>query len=210
MDQNELFHCLARPLPPGAYKDLQLGGRKMTVIDAYHIVSRLTQVFGLCGSGWGVKVTDWDLSPDGSNLAASGNLWYKLDDKRCNVPAIGDARVFKGNIAEARKKAQTNLISKASSFIGIGLSVYQGKGVDDPYLDEVSLKEDRTPPQLEEEAWRKATTLKGTPLKDLSESERDSLYEWAEKVITQSLSDEGYLLWNLVLQMRTELAGITA
>ena len=200
----------ARPLPPGAYKDLQLGGRKMTVIDAYHIVSRLTQVFGLCGSGWGVKVTSWDLSPDGSNLAASGNLWYKLDDKRCNVPAIGDARVFKGNIAEARKKAQTNLISKASSFIGIGLSVYQGKGVDDPYLDEVSLKEDRTPPQLEEEAWRKATTLKGTPLKDLSESERDSLYEWAEKVITQSLSDEGYLLWNLVLQMRTELAGITA
>ncbi len=182
----------------------------MTVIDAYHIVSRLTQVFGLCGSGWGVKVTDWDLSPDGSNLAASGNLWYKLDDKRCNVPAIGDARVFKGNIAEARKKAQTNLISKASSFIGIGLSVYQGKGVDDPYLDEVSLKEDRTPPELEEEAWRKATTLKGTPLKDLSESERDSLYEWAEKVITQSLSDEGYLLWNLVLQMRTELAGITA
>ncbi len=206
MDQNELFHTLARPLPPGAYKDLQLGGRTMTVIDAYHIVSRLTQVFGLCGSGWGVKVTDWDLSPDGSNLAASGSLWYKLDDKRCSVPAIGDARVFKGNVAEARKKAQTNLISKASSFIGIGLSVYQGKGIDDPYLDEVSLKEDRKPPKLKAEAWLKATTLKGKPLADLSESERDALYGWAEKTITQSLSDDGFRLWHLVLQMRTELA----
>ena len=193
----------------------------MTVIDAYHIVSRLTQVFGICGAGWGVEVEEWTLSPDGSNMAASGHIWYKLDegggapasrqnDQHCVVPAIGDARVFKGNIAEARKKAQTNLISKASSFIGIGLSVYQGKGIDDPYLDEVSMKEDRKPLKLKAESWYDATTLKGKPLKDLSRSECNTLYEWAENVITQSLSDEAFRLWHLVVQMRSELSARNA
>ncbi len=132
MDQ--LFQKLSKPFPAEAYKDVKIG-RGFTTIDAYHIVERLTEVFGLCGDRWGVSVDEW--RENGTNVACIGFLWYMASDGmgQCRVMAVGDAQVIKGNIAEAYKKAMTNLISKASSFIGVGLSVYQGKGIDDPYLD---------------------------------------------------------------------------
>ena len=132
MDQ--LFQKLSKPFPAEAYKDVKIG-RGFTTIDAYHIVERLTEVFGMCGDRWGVSVDEW--RENGPNVACIGFLWYRKheDEEVCRVAAVGDAQVIKGNIAEAYKKAMTNLISKASSFIGVGLSVYQGKGIDDPYLD---------------------------------------------------------------------------
>ncbi len=131
------FQACAKPFEAAAYKDVNVG-RGFTTIDAYHIVERLTEVFGLCGQGWGTQNVTYELHD--KNVAAIGELWYRLEEggavpERCVIPAVGDAVVFKGNIAEAYKKAQTNLISKASSYLGIGLSVYQGKGIDDPYLD---------------------------------------------------------------------------
>jgi hypothetical protein len=130
------FKALAKPFEDkaSAYKKVKIG-REFTTIDAYHVIERLTQVFGLCGQGWGSEVVDWRVN--GDNVAAIGFLWYRgeTSDDMFRVHAVGDAQVLKGNIAEAYKKAQTNLISKAASFLGVGLSVYQGKGIDDPYLD---------------------------------------------------------------------------
>jgi hypothetical protein len=133
------FKALAKPFEQGAYKDVKLG-RTFTTIDAYHVIERLTQVFGLCGQGWGSEVVDW--RQNGDNVAAIGFLWYRGEktDDFFKVFAVGDAQVMKGNIAEAYKKAQTNLISKAASFLGVGLSVYQGKGIDDPYLDREAME----------------------------------------------------------------------
>jgi hypothetical protein len=204
LDHVDLFHKLAAPLPKTAYKDLKLGGRTMTVIDAYHIISRLTQVFGLAGFGWGVEVDEF--RQEDGNIAAVGHLWYIIEGNKYSVSAIGDARVFKGNVAEGMKKAQTNLISKASSLIGVGLSVYQGKGIDDPYLDQEYAKEDRQPPQLEEGQWKTASTLKGTALVDLGVGEREKLVEWRNRVLSQSLSDDAFKLWHLVGQMSQELS----
>lgn len=132
------FRALAKPFGPEAYKDVKLG-RTFTTIDAYHVVERLTEVFGLCGQGWGSEVAEW--RANGDNVAAIGFLWYRGEksDEVFRVHAVGDAQVLKGNVAEAYKKAQTNLISKAASFLGVGLSVYQGKGIDDPYLDREAL-----------------------------------------------------------------------
>jgi hypothetical protein len=50
------------------------------------------------------------------------------------VHASGDGRIQGDNVPEARKMAQTNMLSKASSFLGVGLGVYKGMGHDDPYL----------------------------------------------------------------------------
>tara|TARA_R100001129_G_scaffold186671_1_gene180313 strand:+ start:8775 stop:9425 length:651 start_codon:yes stop_codon:yes gene_type:complete len=204
LEHVELFHKLAAPLPKTAYKDLKLGGRTMTVIDAYHIVSRLTQVFGLAGFGWGVEVEEF--RQEDGNIAAVGHLWYIIEGKKYTVSAIGDARIFKGNVAEGMKKAQTNLISKASSLIGIGLSVYQGKGIDDPYLDQEYAKEDREPPKLDAGDWKKAATLKGKALNELGVCEREKLIEWRNRVMSQSLSDEAFRLWHLVGQMAKEIS----
>ena len=152
---------LEQAFPDGAYKDVSLGARTFTTIDAYHIIDRLNTIFGLTGKGWGlcdsidsgtpkgkpeIKVetcTEIKTMPAGHTkevstrtVVAYGILWYTLDGEYYGVVASGDARVIKDNVAEAYKKALTNLVSKASSYLGIGLSVYQGKGHDDPYLDE--------------------------------------------------------------------------
>tara|TARA_R110000824_G_scaffold205274_6_gene390087 strand:+ start:10207 stop:10884 length:678 start_codon:yes stop_codon:yes gene_type:complete len=198
----ELFHRFSAKLPSSAYKELRLGGRTMTVIDAYHILQRLTQVLGMQGWGWGIHVDEYE-ERDGF-IAAMGHLWYMHKGQKCIIQAVGDARIFKGNFAEGRKKAQTNLMSKASSFMGVGLSVYQGRGIDDPYIDAEHGKEDRPPPQLEAGAWMEAETIKGRPLIDLGVKEREEMIEWKNRVVTHSLNDERFRLWHYITQMQNE------
>ena len=155
----KIYKQLQEIFPKEAYKELNFG-RKMTTIDAYHIVDRLNDVFGMSGLGWGLCDTLENGQPVGKpeivvhttketktlaggatkevetkSIAAFGTLWYKIEDKVYGVVAAGDANIMKNNVAEAYKKVLTNLISKAASYIGVGLSVYQGKGYDDPYLD---------------------------------------------------------------------------
>lgn len=155
----EIYNQLQKSFPKEAYKELNFG-HAMTTIDAYHIVDRLNSVFGLCGAGWGLCDRVEDGKPVGKpeivlhtikeektlaggatkvvenvSIAAFGTLWYKIDNEIFGAIASGDARIMKNNVGEAYKKVLTNLISKAASYIGVGLSIYQGKGYDDPYLD---------------------------------------------------------------------------
>ena len=132
--ERAVWDALRAPFPPEAYKDVTLG-RTFTCIDAYHIIERLTEVFGLCGVGWGVRVDEWVVV--GTNVGADGVLWYTMPPEAAprEVTATGDATILRENVAEARKKARTNLVSKAASYIGVGLDVYQGKHQDDPYVD---------------------------------------------------------------------------
>ena len=78
LDHVDLFHKLAAPLPKTAYKDLKLGGRTMTVIDAYHIISRLTQVFGLAGYGWGGEVDEFSFGLGLRLLHVCGRVSFEI------------------------------------------------------------------------------------------------------------------------------------
>tara|TARA_R110000824_G_scaffold222225_1_gene409838 strand:+ start:5618 stop:6349 length:732 start_codon:yes stop_codon:yes gene_type:complete len=136
-----IFEKLAERMPDEAYKSVSMRGG-FTSIDAYHIVEKLTDTFGLCGVGWGMTVKQWHKSD--KVVAAEGCLWYRLPDISDNderrdgnlyeVAAIGEGIVRAGNVAEAMKCAQTNMVSKASSFLGIGLSIYKGQHIDAPAL----------------------------------------------------------------------------
>lgn len=152
---NDIFKKLAKPFPESAYREVNLG-RKFTTIDAYHVIERLTEVFGLCGEGWGYEIDRWEIH--GDNVACIGRFfWLDPDGQKREIPHVGDARVIKGNIAEGYKKAITNMISKAASMVGVGLGVYQGKGMDDPYLDRESAqstpKEVSKPRIVKMKAW---------------------------------------------------------
>lgn len=129
-ETKEIWDKLRARFPESAYKDVTLG-RTFTSIDAYHIIERLTDVFGLMGQGWTLENIKFETQ--GSSVACIGEL--VVPKLKLRVPAVGDGVILKINIAEAMKKAQTNLISKASSFIGVGLDVYQGKHDSDPLLD---------------------------------------------------------------------------
>jgi hypothetical protein len=139
-----IFKELAERLPDAAYKSVNMRGG-FTSIDAYHIVEKLTSVFGLCGVGFGMRVDTWHTTDKA--VAAEGVLWYRLpdaaDDSIYEVPAIGEGIIRSGSLADAMKMAQTNMLSKASSFIGVGLAIYKGQHVDTPLSVEVKVQQIR-------------------------------------------------------------------
>lgn len=122
---------LKEKFPAKAYKQVNFG-RGFTSIDAYYVIERLNDVFGL--DGWIVEVDEWVVS--GNSVACIG----RLTAGKIVRQAVGDGTIIKGNQAEAYKKAFTNLISKAASYIEIGLDVYQGTHDSDPYLDKEYLQ----------------------------------------------------------------------
>ena len=130
-----IFEQLAERLPDGAYKTVNVRGG-FTSIDAYHIVERLTDAFqGICGHRFGIHVDEFQHHD--KCVAAIGHLWYKLpdgDDTVYKVQAVGEGQQRGGSVADAMKMAMTNLMSKAASYIGIGLGVYKGQHIDAPIL----------------------------------------------------------------------------
>ena len=138
-DLPEIFQKLAARLPEGCTKFVQYTNKKTgkksrgyTSIDAYHVVARLTNTLGMMGDKWGVK----DIREVGDDCV-KGTFWYlpRINDSHiCEFECYGYGSAG-GDGFEIYKKALTNLISKASSYIGVGFSIYQGKHEDSPYYD---------------------------------------------------------------------------
>ena len=135
-----IFEQLAGRMPDSAYKTVNMRGG-FTSIDAYHIVERLTDTFGLCGCSWGIEVETFEHHD--KCVAAVGHLWYRLpdDDTIYKVPAVGEGQQRGGSVADAMKMAQTNLMSKAASFLGIGLAIYKGQHLDAPLSVGIEVEE---------------------------------------------------------------------
>lgn len=154
---------LKKDFPRNSIKNVSYGKRSFYTIDAYHIIERLTEVFGLCGYGWGVEVKEYKETryekeyketqyettnrsnkvKIGYNIACIGKFWYDLEHReKYFIEATGDAEVINYNFAEAYKKAYTNLISKASSYLLVGHTVYKGQYLDDPYRDRAQATEE--------------------------------------------------------------------
>ena len=133
----DLFKELGQPFPDDAYKKVTYGKREFITLDAYHIVERLTRIAGSCSVGWGWK--DLIFTPYPDSVSCHGIFWIKDPHTgiTLEIPAVGDGAIIKGSsAAEAAKKAQTNMMSKAVSFIGVGtVDLYQGKMLDCPLTD---------------------------------------------------------------------------
>lgn len=146
-DLTDAYEKLQAKFPDDAYKhNVPMGGFKGTTIDPYHIIARLNNIFGMCGYGWGVKqvqhyLSDRMIDPKGREFVvinAHGVFWYCLEETDSSkhygqFEVCGGTSVFTYQLEHGYKQAHTNLISKAASMIGVGISIYQGKGVDSPY-----------------------------------------------------------------------------
>lgn len=128
------------PFPMASIRQMDYGQRRLTV-GAYYVVERLNAVFGRYGTGWGIEITE--RREYEKHVAAFGSMWYVDPEtsERGIAHAVGTGRIVGGNTPEAHKMACTNLISKASSYIGVALSVFKGLGVDDPHVAEAEEKE---------------------------------------------------------------------
>ena len=116
----------------------QRGG--FTAIDAYSQIHRATEVFGSIGIGWGYAV-DWDYNIPGV-VTADLNFWYLLGKTRGEFQVSGACGLTgKPSVdSDAKKKALTDGITKALSYLGFNADVFLGKFDDNKYLAEVTEK----------------------------------------------------------------------
>jgi len=121
---------------PSDTKEVKFG-RKFTAIDAYSQIQMATAQFGPVGIGWG-----WDVHYDYTIedvIFSDLTLWYVHDGATGKVHASGGC-ALKGKPSEdseAKKKALTDSITKALSYLGFNADVFRGKFDDSKYVTEV-------------------------------------------------------------------------
>ena len=132
---NDVYDKLIEPFPKEAYDEETSRGFPLTTIDAYHVIERLNNVLGLCGTAWKLEVREW-IEKNGEIIAIC-QFHYDLDtEKPKSFPCVGGKKIIHENYTDGYKSAMTNAICKGASFLGVGLSVYK---------DEYKKKKDVSP-----------------------------------------------------------------
>lgn len=119
---------------PSTTKKVEFG-RKFTAIDAYSQIQRATELFGPMGIGWGYAV---EVLSDDTLFIAKLGLWYILDGKRSEpITVFGSAmKGEKKRDQDAPKKAVTDALTKALSYLGFNADVFLGLFDDNKYVTE--------------------------------------------------------------------------
>lgn len=146
---------------PSATKQVNLGARQFTAIDAYSQIKRATEVFGAVGDGWG-----WDIRQI-QHMGASPNdvvtvtieLWYRppLEGDAADPMAVGKKSCFSsvgcaqltrlGKDKKVRvdtdavKKATTDAITKGLSYLGFNADVFFGAFDSNKYVEAMRREE---------------------------------------------------------------------
>jgi len=106
-------------------------GRKFTAINAYSQVEAATRLFGPVGLGWGWTFGEPEYLGEGTDgaLVLGVTLWYTLDGCTCKpVSVFGSARMYQKDKLDddAHKKALTDGITKALSYLGFNADIFTG------------------------------------------------------------------------------------
>ncbi|MBI9044591.1 MAG: hypothetical protein JEZ06_08905 [Anaerolineaceae bacterium] len=165
---------LDEELPADAYKSA--GVSWLTDINPAYMRAALTEVFGLCGVGWGYSYNPQNLVVDRSDAKTTvafithGIFWYVLvnEDDSCLKQTIETNGGSKNNNPEyALKGAVTNMIGHAVSNIGFQESVYKGirdhKNVGKTTAKKPAAKPIATKPVATKTAAKPATKAKPEP-----------------------------------------------
>jgi hypothetical protein len=142
-----LWNAVSKSDPQYLKKVNQRGG--FTAICAYSQIQAATACFGPVGEGWG-----WDIEwkgddGDGEFVIARVALWWKRDgsDERRTVNAVGCC-TWGGNRVDtdAPKKALTDGITKALSYLGFNADVFLGKMDGNKYIGQPPQQQQRREP----------------------------------------------------------------
>lgn len=132
--ENLSYYEQLRQVPQEAQKQFNNGRFKGTDINPMWRIKRLTEVFGPCGLGWFVEVTDrhMEKSPSGEEIAAfvAIKLYVKYNGE-WSAPIYGEGGniFFGGNQGkrisdEAYKMAYTDAFSNAAKQLGLGADIW--------------------------------------------------------------------------------------
>lgn len=137
----EIWDALFATDPAHTKKVQQRGG--FTTVDAYHQIERMTRYFGPVGEGWG-----WTVQEQGTLGGAVWVrilFWWMLPDSRDPLQGntyqvYGGAKwqSAKGEMDpdEAYKKALTDALTKAMSYLGMNADIFQGMFDDNKYVQQ--------------------------------------------------------------------------
>jgi len=155
------------------HKPFKKGGFSGTSLDPYFVIARLTERFGPCGIGWGVRLNRaWEVMlPDNaegkprSQQYVHCTLWYVLDGTRGEFDCVGGTPIQGFGDEDTLKKGVTDAVTKGASWLGIGGDIYLGRWDDAKYVAE------------QEQATR-------VHVAHQAQQSRRALHELAEKVAT--------------------------
>lgn len=119
----------------------------------YWIIQRATEVFGPCGTGWGVHVVSerFERLTDTDVLhVALVKVWYELDGKRGEIEQMGQTKAsYKtkdgGTMVDedAPKKSVTDGMVKCLSMLGFAGDIFSGQWDDSKYVAWAAQETDR-------------------------------------------------------------------
>jgi hypothetical protein len=191
---------------PDITKEVEIGRRKFTSIDAYAQIQRATEMFGPMGIGWGFDpVLDWrvDAANDVHLVVCRLTLWYKWDGERGEIVAFGckSTHMRSGQDDEVAKKVVTDALTKALSFIGFNADVFLGRFDDNKYVAEMREHfhgDDKGGGGKKSGGSRRATAFPAGTTKDSviprGEQEGKKLCEVPEDYL-ERLAEEGHGIW---------------
>jgi hypothetical protein len=170
----ELWESVCKTDPKYTKKFKRPGGFEGTAQNPTYAIKKMTEIFGSCGSGWGIGKPDFHVQEHGelgTAVYCTIELWYKADGEKCSTYGVGgDTIVTKGKNGltlddEAFKKAQTDAMTNAMKTLGVAADLYLGMYDDSKYIN--SIKE-------EFKTEEKKTN-------GMQEAQEDALKEWPAK-----------------------------
>lgn len=131
------------------------GGFKGTATNATYLARKATEMFGPCGTGWGINVVNEEVFTGAPHIIEGqvvaydmihkvhARLWYVMDGKRGEVEQFGQTQFVGRNKngfytdEEAPKKSLTDAMSKCLSLLGFSADIHLGLYDDNKYVAEV-------------------------------------------------------------------------
>ena len=191
MDKLSLWNEVSKTNPADTKTVNQRGG--FTAIDAYSQIKAATKTFGPVGRGWG-----WTVESALADTPAAGcytvmiKFWY-IDadlDVRCAFNTFGAAKSER-DPDECAKKALTDAITKALSYLGFNADVFTGKFDDSKYVEK---RRQEVKGEDKEAAMRKWVEGFLAETKYFTPEERIALMDKHEKAIERLTKDYRDLL----------------
>ncbi len=121
------------------------GGFKGTAIKPMWTIHRMTEVFGPCGTGWGMDEPVFTVTQAGAEtlVFCTVAVWFKDHEARsAPVYGVGGDKVLTFRSSgpfiddEAFKKAYTDALTNALKHIGAGADVHMGLWDGNKYVDD--------------------------------------------------------------------------
>lgn len=140
MNNTTLWDSVYKTDPAHTKKFQKAGGFSGTAIKPIYLMHKATEIFGVCGIGWGWN--ELENKVVGGVWCSKVQLWFIYNNQKGHVEQWGqttmEGKNSKGAFVdeEAPKKAVTDAVTKCLSYLGFAGDVHMGLFDDSKYVDE--------------------------------------------------------------------------